>query len=178
MSSFGGSAIRGTIDADSSFFKKIKAQIELAYTRRIVALLTHLHRTVSVNTAVWEGETLSNWKWAANAPDLSHRDPIANGPTGATNTMSLGEEPRRGPNQEAFNANFQRMIRTVSGKVPSQIYLTNTGEVAVLMEFGGAPGGRGQNVRTSGMLRLAVREAILFRANLKNLTSVGPLYTK
>lgn len=171
---FGGSQIKGSFDYDPAIWKLLKTAINTEYSRRITALLVHLNREVSMHTAVWEGETLVNWKWSVGAPDLSHRQAVSSGPTGATNKMSLGQEPRRSANQAPVTASLMRVLSQVNVRVPALIFLTNTGEVAEEMEFGQVPGGSGQNIRASGMLRLAMREAILFPALIGKLQSVGP----
>lgn len=171
---FGGSQIKGSLDYDSTIWKLLKTAIQTEYSRRITALLVHLNREVSMHTAVWQGETLVNWKWSVGAPDLSHRNAANSGPTGPTNTMSLGSEPRRPANQSPVTASLMRVLAQVNVRVPALIFLTNTGEVAEEMEFGQVPGGTGQRIRTSGMLRLAMREAILFPALMGKLQSVGP----
>lgn len=172
--SFGGSSISGSIEiVDRKFWDSVVLQFEHDFSRRIAGLMVHLNRVVSINTAVWSGETIVNWAWSIGAPDLSHRDaikspsnPLANG---IPSQLSLGAEARRAANEPPMTETLLAVLAVVNIKVPRLIFLTNTGEVAEQMEFGTI------SKRTSGMLRLAMREAIVFPDSLGTLQSIGSL---
>lgn len=160
---FGGSMIKGSVVDRPEVFNLAKLKAETIYRTRVHSMLIHINRAVTMATAVWEGETLVNWKWSADTPDLSHRSEIRSPPApGRTSAMTLGEEPRRAANMQPVTESLLRIL--AMKKVPNKIYFTNTGEVAVMMEYGMAPGKN--TARTKGMLRIAVREATLFAGRL------------
>lgn len=52
-------------------------------------------------TPVWSGQAVRNYIWTTGVPFAGVYDAIDNGPTGATNSMALGTEPRRPANEAA-----------------------------------------------------------------------------
>jgi hypothetical protein len=75
--------------------------------------------------------------WSAGAPNSFVYEAIDNGPTGQTNSMTLGSEPRRQPNEEASEASLLGL--NISN--PFQVfYLTNLSPDIGGLELGILPG--------------------------------------
>lgn len=88
-------------------------------------------------TPVNTGQAVRNYIWTTGSPNASVFDAIDNGPTGPTNTMTLGSEPRRQPNEEAARAtllalNFSNPFQT--------FYLANNSPDIEGLELGILPG--------------------------------------
>lgn len=135
-------------------FKRFFANAEKKYDERADRLLVRLNELILARTPVWEGDTVHNWRWSTRAPDMRHEDPIDNGPTGRTSLMALGTEPRRRANEVRARQSLAGALRA---KDPIDIYLTNTADSAVDLEYGLLPT-KGQSRSKAGMLRIAVKE--------------------
>jgi len=87
-------------------------------------------------TPVWEGDSIVNWRWSpdGNFEELDHRGGEI--PTGPTNFMSLGEEPRRSVNEAVVR---QSLAQALQGKVLHDMYLTNASDSIVALEYGQLP---------------------------------------
>lgn len=134
------------------FFDKAEAQ----FTRQENALLIKLNEKILANTPVWEGDTILNWRWSTRFPDMRHEEPRGDVDPGPTNIMPLGDEPRR-------KANEVRPRRSLAGalkaKKPVDIWLTNTSDSAVALEYGLLPTPALSRVDGSkGIVRLAIAE--------------------
>lgn len=60
-----------------------------------------IDETIKAHTPVNTGKAVRNYIWSVGTPSRVVYDPIDNGPPGPTNSMALGTEPRRGPNEDA-----------------------------------------------------------------------------
>ncbi len=159
-SNFGGRYVSVIAEDNFDIFKTMKDTVEFDSKNQINLLLERLNDLITINTAVWEGETLVNWSWSVGTPNLIHRQPIGAGDPGHTSTMALGSEPRRPANQAIVDRSLQAILALK--KIPPVIYLTNVGEVATEMEYGMVP--TAERSRTpNGMLRLATRTASLWK---------------
>lgn len=136
-------------------FEKFFDKIEEAVDRKSDAILIALNERILANTPVWEGDTILNWRWSTLRPDTAHEAPRGAGiDPGPTNTMALGDEPRR-------KINEQRPRRSLAGalkaKTPVDVYLTNTSDSAVGLEYGQLPTPE-QSRSKKGIVRLAIAE--------------------
>jgi len=158
---FGGSRMKAAFVEDFDLFKQFKELAKERYRQRVNLILHRLTERVMISTAVWEGETLANWRWSVGSPATGNIEAFGTDDPGPTNTMQLGAEPRRGANERPMLASLSRIkaLKTL----PDKIFLTNTGTIAMEMEYGMVPGAPGQRVRSEGMLRLAVAEAAILR---------------
>lgn len=135
-------------------FKRFFATAEKRYDERADRLLIKLNELILARTPVWEGDTIHNWRWSTRAPDMRHEAPLDNGDPGRTSEMSLGEEPRRRVNETRPRQSLAGALRA---KEPIDIYLTNTAESAVDLEYGLLPT-RAQSRNKMGMVRISIKE--------------------
>jgi hypothetical protein len=64
--------------------------------RGTAAFITaHILQLTPVNT----GRAIASYRWSVGSPETVNQDPIEIGSPFGTNTMALGTEPRRGPNE-------------------------------------------------------------------------------
>lgn len=139
--------------AFENFFDKIEGEV----TRRENAMLIRLNEKILANTPVWEGDTILNWRWSTRAPDMNHEEPRGqNISPGPTNLMRLGEEPRRKINEARPRRSLAGALRA---KKPVDIFLTNTSDSAMALEYGLLPTPERSRVNSSkGIVRLAIAE--------------------
>ena len=120
--------------------KKVRASMqrfEGNLTVKIEILCLEIDRYIKSLTPVHTGETVRNYIWSTDVPFLGHFDAIDNGPTGNTNSMTLGEEPRRGPNEHAA----AESLALVNFSNPFQsFYLANNSPQVAGLELGILPG--------------------------------------
>ncbi|AFU86571.1 tail completion or Neck1 protein [Caulobacter phage CcrRogue] len=135
-------------------FKRFFATAEKRYDERADRLLIRLNELILSRTPVWEGDTIHNWRWSTRAPDMRHEDPIGGVDPGRTNDMPLGVEPRRRANEARPRQSLAGALRA---KEPIDIYLTNTAESAVDLEYGLLPT-KAQSRNSMGMVRISVKE--------------------
>lgn len=132
------------------------SQAEERITERERMILIALNEKILARTPVWEGDTIHNWRWSTRAPDFRHEDPINSGPPGATNLMALGDEPRRAANETRPRQSLAGALRA---REPQDIYLTNTADSAVGVEYGLLPTpDRSRVDGAAGVVRLAIKE--------------------
>lgn len=91
-------------------------------------------------TPVWEGETVRNYGVSVGGNSPSYRAAIGTGDPGPTNSMSLGEEPRRGINEDAAKADMERTLAAFK-KLGPRIAVINTVDEKKwdLVDSGSAP---------------------------------------
>ena len=106
------------------------------FARRVVDVIWTLHHEIVANTPVWSGSAVANYRWSIGLPDLTFVDPIDNGPPGPTNTMPLGMEPRRKPNEEVAYETLEALTFSDPFKV---FWLNNNDPEIMDIEFGKAP---------------------------------------
>lgn len=138
--------------AFEGFFKKAQDD----YGNRSNTVLIALNEKILAATPVWEGDTILNWRWSTRSPDTRHENPRGSGDPGPTNTMPLGAEPRRKINEERPRRSLAGALKA---KKPIDIYLTNTSDSAVALEYGQFPTPKSSRVDSArGIVRLAVAE--------------------
>lgn len=117
-------------------------------------------------TPVWEGTSVRNFKAGIGAPaGGGETPPIEAGPPGPTNIMSIGEEPRRGPNEAAARAEINGVLAGL--KKLANVYFTNTAAHFDLVDAGRAPGAPNQRIRNPGGVMMLAQQ--LARAKLGGL---------
>lgn len=98
-----------------SFTKEYEAELEKG--------IRAIHHGVTMRTPVNTGQTLANYQWSVGSPAGGIVGHDTSGETGRTNTMRLGEEPRRAANQAIANRSLESLpFGKLSGK---KIFLTN-----------------------------------------------------
>ncbi len=120
-------------------------------------MLTRLNEKILAATPVWMGDALLNWRWSTRSPDLSHEEARGGStPPGPTNSMALGQEPRRAANESRPRRSLAGALRA---KFPTTIYLTNTSPHATELEYGLLPTPERSRVNSAkGIVRLAIAE--------------------
>jgi hypothetical protein len=146
------------VQIDNAFgmaFENFFDQAVEGLDRRQDRVLTALNERILSNTPVWEGETILNWRWSTRRPDTGFERARGQGiDPGPTNTMALGEEPRRKINEERPRRSLAAALKA---REPVDIFLTNTSDSAVGLEYGLLP--TPQTSRSpKGIVRLAVAE--------------------
>lgn len=126
-------------------------RIEPLVNAKMTLIANVLHSQIMSRTPVWSGSVIRNFVWSANTPISVQFAPIDNGPPGPTNSMPLGSEPRRGPNEEAsWNS-----LRSINFKIGTNYFLTNNDPDARQVEAGVFPPPPFK-VRSSAMVARAV----------------------
>lgn len=154
-----------TIDGGSSFLAALKAfetQAHAGFHRSLTRFAIDMNELVLAKTPVWEGDTVRNWHWSLGGPSARHDDPVES-PSDVTDggippsKMPLGSEPRRGSNEEAQREEFAEFLMELGfNDSPSSIWLTNTADTAIDLEYGRI----GQKA-PQGMLRVSLAETLL-----------------
>lgn len=122
-------AKQGALKSIDALEKRIKSNIG----NLVHDIDNHIKSITPVNT----GQAVRNYIWTMGAPSQTVFDAIDNGPTGPTNTMSLGAEPRRSVNETAA----AQSIGSINLANPfGVIYLTNNSPDIVGLELGLLPG--------------------------------------
>lgn len=115
------------------------------------------HMSITDRTAVWSGRSLRNWVWTTGAPNGQTFDEIDNGDPGPTNSMPLGTEPRRGPNQAESDATRDQL----SFRNPfQQFWFSNNAENIIELEYGELPTPSSARQK-AGMVRVTFQELLL-----------------
>ena len=110
-------------------------------------------------TPVWEGQVLRSYTVSIDSPVTANRQPLGTGDPGPTNSMALGDEPRRGPNEAAVRSEAAGALRALSRGLRT-VWVTNGSDLWDLVDSGGAPGGPGQQIRNpGGTSKLALQRA-------------------
>jgi hypothetical protein len=116
--------------------KASMAQFKRNLSQGIMITCLAIDETLKSHTPVWSGKAVRNYIWSAGAPSMEVFAAIENGPTGPTNSMALGTEPRRAVNEEAAFESFL----TLPFDNPFQcFYLTNHAEDIAGLELGQLP---------------------------------------
>lgn len=115
------------------------------------------HTSITDRTAVWSGRSLRNWIWTTGTPNGQTFDEIDNGDPGPTNSMALGSEPRRPPNQAESDASLEAL----SFRNPfQQFWFANNAENIIELEYGELPT-PSKARQKAGMVRVTLQELLL-----------------
>jgi len=83
--------------------------LERRFARNVNALIHEIDNHIKALTPVNTGQAVRNYIWMRDATNSIVFDAIDNGPPGPTNSMSLGEEPRRAVNEAAAAASLSSL---------------------------------------------------------------------
>jgi hypothetical protein len=115
------------------FFERGRAAVRRKRDKVLIAL----NEKILAATPVWEGDTILNWRWSTWRRICSTKSRAATISAGVhTNEMPLGDEPRRAINEERPRRSLTGALKA---KKPVDIYLTNTSDSAVALEYGLLP---------------------------------------
>lgn len=141
---------------------RFEVTIQNKYKRALVKFAVQMNDRLLARTPVWEGTVLRNWQWSVGSPARSRLAPEGGGiPPGPTNTMALGQEPRRAINESAQKEQFTRFLgMMVTLPMPGNIYLTNNAPNAVAAEYGTVPSAERSRTPNGGIVRMALIETL------------------
>jgi len=124
--------------AFSAHMNSYLPQKKVEFEERVRRIATHIHEGLLAKTPVWQGETIANYQWSIDVP-MATKVGFVSSPAdpGPTNTMPLGTEPRRAPNEAIANASFASI--SFKGSFGRVIYVTNNAEQWGGLEAGGLP---------------------------------------
>jgi hypothetical protein len=133
-------------------------------SRQSVKIARILMEELLQRTPVWTGSTVASFATGLNA--IPRGDGVTiepDGSEGPTNSMGIGEEPRRGTAEAIAWANFD--TATAGTTTLSNIYISNTSPTWALVDAGQAPGGPNQRIRAPG--GVAIRSVQAAKARLR-----------
>lgn len=127
-------------------------QLENRIARNISNLIHDIDGFIKSVTPVNTGQAVRNYIWSVGSPFAGTFDAIDNGPTGPTNSMALGTEPRRAVNEAAA----AESLTAINPRDPfGVIYLTNNSPDIVGLEMGLLPGPPLKSRSPQGMFGIA-----------------------
>lgn len=131
--------------------QKRMAAFENKLSVKMMVLCGEIDFYIKSLTPVHSGQSVRNYIWTTKAPFVGVIEAIDNGPTGHTNAMRLGEEPRREINEEAAAVSLAQL----DFKNPFQtFYLTNNAPQIGGLELGLLPGPPLKSRSPAGMFGL------------------------
>lgn len=122
---------------------------------RLVAGLKEFQEAI-LQTPVYSGKTLINYRWSVGSPVSELRQPIKSPALpGKTSDLALGEEPRRSAQEDILQAEFATLIAAVKSNPYQNVFLRNNTPYFQLVEYGSYARNEGQVNRTppGGMTR-------------------------
>jgi hypothetical protein len=143
-----GLNVTGSLPSSQEVMAELKQQ---ALERMKNAARTAMGEFMAL-TPVWSGKTVRNYAWGiGEAPSGGMKEPIGGdgyvpgagwaaqrkGDPGPTNSMALGDEPRRAANEEAALADMEDVLSGYTELRP--LVLTNFSDVWDLVDNGSAP---------------------------------------
>jgi hypothetical protein len=127
------------------------ARAKQNFAKNLTVIIAVADHEIKALTPVNTGQAVRNMIWTAGHPNSVVFSAIDNGPTGPTNTMSLGSEPRRNPNEQAAEAS----LLSLNLSNPFQaFYLTNLSPDIGGLELGVYPGPPLKSRSPNGMFGL------------------------
>jgi len=135
--------------------KRRAKEIRTFVTTSLIGGLNDFQRSL-MDTPVYTGRTLANYRWALGSPVTSTRAAIANPALpGVTSDLPLGTEPRRASNAELVNAEFEAVVSSLRIDPFQKIFLNNNLNHFSDIEYGVYARNNGQESRTppGGMTR-------------------------
>lgn len=125
------------------------AELERRFAANVETLVHEVDTFIKSITPVNTGQAVRNYIWTRDMPNTMVYDAIDNGPPGATNSMPLGEEPRRAVNEAAAAESLTGLGITANPFAP--IILTNLAPDIEGLELGILPGPPLHSRSPSGM---------------------------
>ena len=145
-----GSVVRNKEKARKDALASI-ARLRQRAAANIETLCNEIDEHIKSLTPVHTGQAVRNYIWTIGQPFTGVYEAIDNGPTGHTNSMPLGSEPRRGVNEDAA----ARSLTSLNFTNPfATIYLTNNSPDIEGLELGLLPGPPLSSRSPSGMFGL------------------------
>ena len=124
----------------ASFLTRIKQEpkkVERKLLTIVRKSIKYAHQSITSKTPVFTGTALSNYVWSTGSPSSSFSGDPGGGPTGQTNRMALGSEPRRPSAQAKADASRDAVLLTLD---PFQkFFLTNNTPHIMGLEYGRFP---------------------------------------
>lgn len=132
-----GARLEGKDKARKAALASIE-ELERRFAANVENLVEEVDTFIKSVTPVNTGQAVRNYIWTRGAPNTVVFDAIDNGDPGPTNSMPLGQEPRRGVNEAAA---AESLIGLGIGTNPfGTIYLTNLSPDIEGLELGLLPG--------------------------------------
>lgn len=112
------------------------SEVRQEVARRMVMALTDMHQSI-LETPVYTGSTLVNYRWSIGAAVEGVRKPVeTGGKPGTTSKLPLGSEPRRAANQAQIDEEFHAMLASVRENPFQDIFLVNNKPNFTDIEYG------------------------------------------
>lgn len=142
-------------DQLNDYFPKWKKD----FTKRLDRIARYTHKTLMAKTPVHEGTTVRNYILSLNSPSSTVYSPIEAGPTGQTNNLPLGVEPRRAANERAAESSLSNL--TINPEHPFiKIYISNNSDSVSGLEAGELPGEPYASRSPSGMFGITLEQLL------------------
>lgn len=132
-----GARLEGKDQAHAAANASIDA-LEAKIAANIAALVEQVDTHIKALTPVNTGQAVRNYIWSRGSPSTTVYRAIDNGPTGNTNAMPLGSEPRRAPNEAAAAQSLGNL--GIKANPFGTIFLTNNAPDIAGLELGILPG--------------------------------------
>lgn len=153
--------------------REVHAQVRASMARfenrlsvKLMVICGDVNEYIMSLTPVYTGQSVRNYIWTTGEPTIGVLAAIDNGPTGKTNSMPLGQEPRRSVNEEAASASLLALDFTN----PFQTFiLTNNAPQIGGLELGLLPGPPLKARSPNGMFGLT-HEYIITKINLQGFS--------
>lgn len=123
--------------------------LEKRFASNVEVLILEVDTFIKSVTPVNTGQAVRNYCWSRGVPTMETYDAIDNGPPGPTNSMVLGSEPRRAPNEAA--AFITLLALDVVSNPFGAFYLANNSPDIEGLELGIYPGPPLKSRSPSGM---------------------------
>jgi hypothetical protein len=128
--------------------------LEKRFGRNVEKLVHDIDTYIKSKTPVYTGQAVRNYIWTAGEGSGTVHEAIDNGPTGNTNSMALGMEPRRGVNEAAA---FQSLASMSFANPFAAFTLTNNSPDIEGLEYGTYPGAPLSSRSPNGMFGITQR---------------------
>jgi hypothetical protein len=154
----------GKAEARRKALESIK-QAQANFGKNVQIITITAQKMLESLTPVNTGQAVRNYVWTIGAPNSAALPAIDNGPPGPTNSMPLGQEPRRHANEEAADAT----LLTLNMANPFQTFIcSNVSPDIEGLELGILPGPPWKSRSPNGMFGL-VHQFIVTQVNSKGM---------
>ena len=139
----------------NAYFPRWKAE----FAKRLDRIARYSHKSLMTRTPVHEGTKVRNYILTMNTPFSGELSAITSGPTGATNSLPLGAEPRRAANEAAAESSLSN-IRINPANPFVKIYISNNSDSVAGLEVGQLPGAPLQSRSPNGMFGITMQQLL------------------
>jgi len=139
----------------NDYFPKWKKE----FAKRLNNISRYSHKQLMSKTPVYEGTTVRNYILTMNTPSSTTYSPIGSGPTGQTNAMPLGSEPRRPANEAAAAESLNNLKIDVNNPFV-RIFISNNSDSVAGLEVGALPGTPLQSRSPNGMFGITMEQLL------------------